>query len=130
MPFEYPITASTISSSGTLNGEVEVANTSYGQAQIEVSALHLALTYTTFLNEGNMIKPTLLTVSETGEILHEQLITPEQATLMQGMLRDIVTKGTAKVANHEELAISGKTGTAELKLSHDSEGHENGWFVG
>lgn len=130
LPIEYPITASTISSSGTLNGEVEVANTSYGQAQIEVSALHLALTYTTFLNEGNMIKPTLLTDSETGEILHEQLITPEQARLMQGMLRDIVTKGTAKVANHEELAISGKTGTAELKLSHDSEGHENGWFVG
>lgn len=130
LPLEYPISASTISTSGTLNGEVEVANTSYGQAQIEVSALHLALTYTTFLNEGNMIKPTLLSESETGEILHEQLITPEQATLMQEILRDIVSKGTAKAANHEDLAISGKTGTAELKLSHDSEGHENGWFVG
>ena len=46
------------------------------------------------------------------------------------MLRDVVAKGTAKTANHEDLAISGKTGTAELKLSHDSEGHENGWFVG
>lgn len=130
MPFEYPITASTISTSGTLNGEVEVANTSYGQAQIEVSALHLALTYTPILNEGNMIKPTILSDVETGQIWHEQLITPEHATLLQEILRDVVTEGTAKVANHEELAISGKTGTAELKLSHDSEGHENGWFVG
>ena len=130
MPLEYPIKTSTISSSGTLNGEVEVANTSYGQAQIEISALHLALTYTPFLNEGNMIKPTILLDSKTGEVWREKLITPEHATLMQKMLRDVVAKGTAKTANHEELAISGKTGTAELKLSHDSEGHENGWFVG
>lgn len=130
MPLEYPIKTSTISSSGTLNGEVEVANTSYGQAQIEISALHLALTYTPFLNEGNMIKPTILLDSKTGEVWREKLITPEHATLMQKMLRDVVAKGTAKTANHEELAISGKTGTAELKLSHDAEGHENGWFVG
>lgn len=130
VPFEYPITTSTISSSGTLNGEVEVANTSYGQAQIEMSILHLAVAYTTFLNEGNMIKPTMLADTETGQIWHEQLITSEQATLMQELLRNVVTDGTAKIANHEELPISGKTGTAELKLSHDSKGHENGWFVG
>src|SRR5699024_12663041 len=100
MPFEYPIKTSTISSSGTLNGEVEVANTSYGQAQIEVSALHLALTYTPFLNEGNMIKPTLLLDSETGEIWHEKQITSEHATLMQKKLRNVVDKVKRKKANH------------------------------
>lgn len=130
LPFKYPITNSTISSSGKLSGEVEVANTSYGQAEVELSALHLATTYTTFLNEGNMLKPTLLLNEETGQIWHEELLTPDQALLMQDILRDVVTKGTAKVANLEELAISGKTGTAELKHSKDSKGNENGWFIG
>lgn len=129
-PFEYPITNSTISSSGKLSGEVEAANTSYGQAEIELSALHLATTYTTFLNEGNMLKPTLLLNEDTGQIWHEQLLTAEQAVLIQDILRDVVTKGTAKAANQEELAISGKTGTAELKQSQDSKGNENGWFIG
>src|SRR5690625_6893442 len=49
---------------------------------------------------------------------------------MQDILRDVVATGTAKVANHDELAISGKTGTAELKHSSDQKGHENGWFIG
>lgn len=131
LPIDYPITSSSISADGTLDGEVQLANTSYGQAEIEMSALHLALTYTPFLNDGNMIKPTFLTSEETGQVWQEQLITAEQATLMQKYLRDVVVKGTAKKsAMHEELAISGKTGTAELKLSLGSKGHENGWFVG
>lgn len=129
-PFQYPITNSSISSSGQLSGEVEVANTSYGQAEIEVSTLHLATTYSAFLNEGNMIKPTLLLDEDTGEIWHEKLLSSENALLMQDILRSVVTKGTAKVANVDDVEISGKTGTAELKQSHDSKGHENGWFVG
>lgn len=130
IPFEYPILNSTISTSGKLEGEVTVANTSYGQAEIELSSLHLAAAYTTFLNEGNMLKPTLLMSEETRKFWHEKLITPEHAVLIQGLLRDVVTKGTGKAANHDELAISGKTGTVELKLSIDSKGHENGWFIG
>src|SRR5699024_823442 len=51
LPLEYPITASQISNDGTL-GEILLAHTSYGQGQIEVSALHLALAYTPFLNDG------------------------------------------------------------------------------
>ena len=130
IPFTYPITNSTISSSGTLEGEVQLANTSYGQAEIEMSALHLATTYTAFLNDGNMIKPTLLMSDKTEEIWHENVMTKDQAQLMQDILRDVVATGTAKVANHDELAISGKTGTAELKHSSDQKGHENGWFIG
>lgn len=130
LPFEYPFINSTISSSGTLEGEVQTANTSYGQAEIEVSALHLATAYTTFLNKGNMLKPTLLTTEETGQIWKEDLIKEDDAELIQNILRDVVLEGTATVAKYDELAISGKTGTAELKLSHDTKGHENGWFVG
>lgn len=129
-PYTYPFSKSTISSTGKLDGEVPLANSSYGQAEIEMSSLHLALTYSSFLNNGDIVKPTLLLTEETEQVWREQVVTPENAKLMQNILRDVVTKGTAKTANREKLAISGKTGTAELKASSDSKGHENGWFVG
>lgn len=130
LPFEYPIVPSTISSSGTLSGEVELANSSYGQAQMEVSPLQIALAYTPFLNDGNLMKPSILTTTETGQIWHENVISRENAQLIQDILQDVVAEGTAKAAKREELAISGKTGTAELKKTGGKRGHENGWFVG
>lgn len=130
LPFEYPITMSTISSSGNLNDEVLLANSSYGQGELEMSAFHLAVTYTPILNEGNMIKPTLLTSEETAQVWQEGLITSEQATALKESLRKVVTEGTAKKAQDADFPISGKTGTAELKLSGKESGAENGWFVG
>lgn len=129
-PFEYPMQKSTISTTGKFADEIQVANTSYGQAEVEMSSLHLALSYTPFLNNGKMIKPVLLTSEETGQTWHKDLVTTEQAQLMQDILRGIVEKGTAKAANISDFPISGKTGTAELKLSAGSKGRENGWFVG
>lgn len=130
VPFPYPIYKSSISSDGTLNGEVPLANTSYGQAEIEVSILHLASIYTTFLNEGNMLKPLLFTDEDTTQLWHEDVISSENAEQLEGILRKVVTDGTASSADDEALDISGKTGTAELKKSADEAGEENGWFVG
>lgn len=130
LSYEYPIEPSSISADGTLNDEVSLANTSYGQAELEMSALHLAATYTTFLNEGNMIKPTLLTSEDTGQIWQEELLTAEHASLIAEDLRDVVTDGTAQQAQEADFPISGKTGTAELKRTSDESGIENSWFVG
>ncbi|WP_099159859.1 penicillin-binding transpeptidase domain-containing protein [Virgibacillus ndiopensis] len=131
MPFEYPIEKSTISNDGTINDEVLLADTSYGQGQMQMSALHLAMTFTTFLNDGNMLKPTLLTTEETGQIWKEGLITNDQVTFIQDALRKVVTspKGTAHSADGAGVPLSGKTGTAELKKAGEESGQENGWFV-
>ncbi|WP_237049322.1 penicillin-binding transpeptidase domain-containing protein [Lentibacillus amyloliquefaciens] len=130
LPFEYPMTSSTVSSNGAIDDEVQLANTSYGQGEIETSALHLALTYTPFLNDGNMLKPTILADNDDSQIWKEQLITSDQATLIQDTLRDVVEEGTASGAQDADFPISGKTGTAELKLADEENGEENGWFVG
>ncbi|SFD97188.1 penicillin-binding protein [Lentibacillus persicus] len=130
LPFEYPMTSSSVSTNGKIDDEVQLANTSYGQGQIEVSALHLALAYTPFLNEGNMLKPTILTDNEDSQVWKEGLITNDQATLIQDALRDVVEEGTASGAKDADFPISGKTGTAELKLADEENGEENGWFVG
>ena len=130
IPFTYPLTESTISSTGEIDNEVLLANTSYGQGEIEVSSLHLAVAYTPFLNNGDMIKPTLLIDDDTKQVWKEQLISSDDAKLIKDILSDVVMKGTASTAKRDELKISGKTGTAELKLSSDEAGEENGWFVG
>lgn len=130
-PFSYPFVSSSISSTGTLPNEVEVANTSYGQAEIEMSALHLAIAYTTFLNDGNMLKPIIEQTEKTGEVWKEDLLSAEDAKFIRETLRKVVTEGTGKVVKDKNFPISGKTGTVELKLSQkDTNGKLNGWFIG
>lgn len=130
IPIDFPISVSQISNEGHLQDEVLLANTSYGQGEIEVSTLHMALTYTPILNKGNLIKPSFLTTDSTGEIWKEHVLSEEHAELLQKHLREVVTEGTGRVANIDDLPISGKTGTAELKLTHGASGHQHGWFVG
>lgn len=131
VPFTYPIEASTISNDGTLNSEVLLADTSYGQGQLEMSGLHLATSFSIFLNDGNLIQPTLLLEEEKGQNWKERVISEENAAIIREALRGVVTDGTGGNAEVQGLAISGKTGTAELKQSLDEEGAaENGWFVG
>ncbi|WP_163970569.1 penicillin-binding transpeptidase domain-containing protein [Oceanobacillus halotolerans] len=132
MPFEYPLETSNVSSDGAISDEVMLANASYGQGQLEMTALHLATSYTPFLNEGNMLQPILRTDEETSQVWKSDLLTSDQAAIIQEALRDVVaaSNGTAKAAQNADFAISGKTGTAELKLTSDEEdGQENGWFV-
>ena len=57
LPFDYPITASNI---GDINSEGRLADSGYGQGQIQMSTLHLAVAYSAFLNKGNMITPVLI----------------------------------------------------------------------
>ena len=132
IPFKYPIERSQISNSGNLKNEVLLANTSYGQGEIEVSPTQLAMAYTPILNKGTLLKPTLLKSEDTKQVWHDNVLNEKQADVLQKALRKVVTdsRGTAKVLKDEKVDISGKTGTAELKRSADEKGHENSWFVG
>ena len=129
-PYEYPIATSTISNNGELADEVLLANSSYGQGELEMTALHLATSYTTFLNEGNMLQPTLLLDEETGQIWKEGLVAKEEAQRIDDILRAVVTDGTAQQAEDANVPLAGKTGTVELKLTAETGGSINSWFVG
>lgn len=129
IPTSYPIKQSSISRDGKLSDEALIAHSSYGQGQIEMSALHLASSYAVILNDGNMMNPRILD-SDKKEVWAKDLINKEQVDILQDSLRAVVTKGTAKVAQKADFPIAGKTGTAELKSALGESGSENGWFVG
>ncbi|GAA0446725.1 penicillin-binding protein 3 [Lentibacillus halophilus] len=132
IPFPYAMEQSTVSQSGSIDEEILLANTAYGQGEVQISPLHLALSYTPFLNNGDMIKPTLLADTETNQIWKENLLNKKQASVIQKALRKVVAspKGTAGGAQKADFPIAGKTGTAELKRTSEEDGAENGWFVG
>jgi len=131
LPFPYPIKTSQITNEDEDDmDEILLANTSYGQGQVEMSALHLALAYTPFINEGDMIQPAFLEDEKTGETWKEDLVSKDDADKVKDYLEAVVEEGTGSKAKDDDLAISGKTGTAELKSSKDDSGDENGWFVG
>ncbi|WLR42538.1 penicillin-binding transpeptidase domain-containing protein [Bacillus carboniphilus] len=127
LDFPFPIATSSIANDSLT--ETLLAHSAYGQGQVLMSPFHLVMTYTMFVNEGNMISPYLR--KEDGPAKKEQLIKAENAELINSHLRQVVasSNGTAKDAAVEGLAIAGKTGTAELKKTGEEKGQENGWFV-
>lgn len=98
-----------------------------------MSPFHLATAYTTFVNNGNMIKPYLEIQPEAkATVWKEQIVTSEHADLLLKDLEQVVQNpnGTAYDPQVEGQQLAGKTGTAELKQSKEDEtGKENGWFV-
>jgi cell division protein FtsI/penicillin-binding protein 2 len=131
IPFEYPITAS---SYGTIDSEGRLADSGYGQGQMQMSSLHLALSYTAFVNEGNILKPKLMLDANNSEpeIWKKNAISPEQSTQILTMIKQVVEhpSGSANDLSKIGIPLAGKTGTAELKQNKNETGTENGWFVG
>src|SRR5690606_21909779 len=60
IPFTYPLESSQISNSGELDDEILLADSGYGQGEVQMNIVHLASTFTIFINDGSMIQPILL----------------------------------------------------------------------
>lgn len=128
IPFTYPLEKSV---TGGMDSEVKVADSGYGQGEIEMNILHLTAAYTPFINAGTLIQPTLLLDEEDGVAWKENIISAEQATQISGYMENVINhpEGTGSGAKIEGATLAGKTGTAEFKVKQGERGHENGWFV-
>ena len=113
-----------------------VAQTAIGQGKTTVSPLHLCMIASAIANDGNLMEPFLVDkiVSDDGEVVSEMtpvsygnLITYEEAELLDQYMEAVVTDGTAEKVDFGDLKVYGKTGTAEYtenkKITHS-------WFVG
>ncbi|MFX3650676.1 MAG: penicillin-binding transpeptidase domain-containing protein [Paenibacillus sp.] len=112
-----------------LSSEVLLADTSYGQGEMLMSPIHLAASFTPFINEGKLVKPVLIEGKESTD--PEVIITPEAANTVKNALGEVVSRqgGTAHTLNSIPGGLAGKTGTAELKAKKGEQGLENGFFV-
>ncbi|WP_199615136.1 penicillin-binding transpeptidase domain-containing protein [Paenibacillus alkalitolerans] len=133
LPISYPFPQASLSNDGITN-EILLADSSYGQGEVVMSPLHLALSYTPFINEGELITP-VLELTDDEELREEPwgdpVLAPETAAAVNRMLLEVVENptGTGHGAYIKDRRIAGKTGTAELKRSKEEKGQENGWFV-
>lgn len=122
--FVQDITKSTY---GSMDSDAAIANSGYGQDQMLVNPIHMAMMYSSFANGGNMVMPTL-EYKET-KYYKQNVISSEIANTIKNDLIEVVERGTGKDAKVEGKTIAGKTGTAEIKENQqDENGTEIGWF--
>ena len=131
---------------GSMDSDAAIANSGYGQDQMLVNPIHLAMIYSSFANGGNMVMPVLeytensnstsnvintTTNNTSNKVTYykENVISSEIANTIKQDLIAVVETGTGRGAKVEGKTIAGKTGTAEIKENQqDENGTEIGWF--
>jgi cell division protein FtsI (penicillin-binding protein 3) len=94
-------------------GESTVMTAAFGQG-IAVNAVQLAGAVATIVNDGVPVHPTLLKqASALSEGPKEHVISPRTSAVLRGLMRLVVTRGTAKGNDVSGYLIGGKTGTAD-----------------
>lgn len=133
LPFEIKMAKSQYSNSESIETEIQLADSGYGQGQILVNPLHLACIYSAFCNEGNIIKPYLVYQNEvSAEYWISGAFSSETASRVLEGTKKVVndSHGTGYAAYRDDIVLAGKTGTAEIKASKDdTSGTELGWFA-
>ena len=142
---------------GSMDSDASVANSGYGQDQMLVNPIHMAMIYSSFANGGNMVMPVLersennnsstniingtssssnlssssfeTSNNASTKYYKENVISSEIANTIKQDLIAVVEEGTGRSAKVEGKTIAGKTGTAEIKADQqDKDGTEIGWF--
>jgi cell division protein FtsI (penicillin-binding protein 3) len=94
---------------------VERANLSFGQG-ITVTPVQLVAAMAVFANGGHRVTPRLLALRSDGEAHAEpgpRVISEQTARAVMAMLRAVVEDGTGTGAALPNVAVAGKTGTAQ-----------------
>lgn len=133
LPFEIKMTKSQYSNTDNIETEIQLADSGYGQGQMLINPLHMACIYTSFCNNGNVIKPYLVYEQEAKtEYWIPGAFSAETANrVLEGITKAVNDPhGSGYAAHRDDIVLAGKTGTAEIKLSKDdTTGTELGWFA-
>lgn len=114
----------------------DVATMSIGQS-IAVTPLQLITAVSAIANEGVLLKPHIIKEirNADGSIDQEvttqtirQVITPETARILTGLMEKVVSEGGGKKAFVKGYRFAGKTGTAE-KLQDNGSGYSAGRYI-
>ncbi|WP_281984105.1 peptidoglycan D,D-transpeptidase FtsI family protein [Thalassorhabdomicrobium marinisediminis] len=90
--------------------EISTMTISYGHG-LSSSPVHLATAYSSLLNGGYRVEPTLL--RQDGPRYGPRVVSERVSATARDMLRAVITRGTASFGDVEGYEVGGKTGTAE-----------------
>jgi len=114
----------------------DVATMGIGQA-VAVTPLQMITAVSALANEGKLLKPHIikeirdsdgLLVSYSAPQLVRQVVSPEVANEMVGLMEKVLTEGGGKRARVEGFRFAGKTGTAE-RLRDNGAGYDPGRYI-
>lgn len=134
LPVDFLANKSSISD-GILEKDGDMIQTAIGQGVTQMTPLQLAMITAMIANNGNMMKPYDIEQIETtdGTVLKKynpislgQLITEEEAAVLQELMAAVVEEGTGTRLKGQDYRAAGKTGSAEYNTSSDS----HAWFTG
>lgn len=130
--FEYPMSNSQISNSGTIDSEILLGDTGYGQGEVLTTPLQITMAYSALGNEGKIMTPRLVISENKEEKVYSEAIQKKYLKELQkdfaGVIND--SNGSGYLCKIEGVNLAGKTGTAEIKSTKEDEtGNENSWFV-
>lgn len=134
IPFDVPVATSTLHDPGAGLSRVLLANTAYGQGQLQVTPLQMALVGAAVANGGVMPQPHLVSHEATrsgqaiGDFAGGSLGTPldpSVASQVRDMMVTVVQQGSGILAQIPGTQVAGKTGTAETGNGQRTDA----WFV-
>jgi peptidoglycan glycosyltransferase len=143
IPFDLPTATSQLTNGGGplpggFSDDVELANAAYGQGEVLVTPLQMALVAATIANGGVEPQPRLVTafVSPSGGVrdmtagsLGRVLSADDAATIAAAMTRAVEGVDGQKFTSGAQVpgvSVAGKTGTAQL----GGTGEPHSWFIG
>lgn len=135
IPFDLPVEQSRLidDASRLVGNRTLVADSAFGQGEILVTPLQMALVGAAIVNDGEVMRPRLVSgIYDDGRLIQRyeeerwlRAMDSETARSMQRLMIASVDYGYASGAAIEGVTVGGKTGTAETGT-----GEPHAWFVG
>lgn len=101
----------------------DTVNYSIGQGYLLMTPLQLTRVFAAFANGGKLVEPRLN--SEKTVAWTDVKVDKQTMDIVRRGIREVVTRGTGRVAGNYGVQIAGKTGTAQ-----NPHGDDHAWFVG
>lgn len=134
LPFDLPVTPSTVTTNPATFSQLDTATSAFGQDRVLVTPLQMALVTNAIANGGAIMTPYLVQniTTATGAVMMRHTsslfagaVTPQTASAVGQAMRAVVDSGSGFAARIAGVSVAGKTGTAQVQ-----NGNPHAWFIG
>lgn len=130
VPSEYPFYTAQITNDGSFEKETMVADTAYGQGQLQITQVHLASIFAALVNGGVMYEPHVL-IGNEGKIWKDNICAGEDLSLLRTAIANSVETTHKNTVSRSYTKFAGKSGTVQRGWDKELDKQViDTWFVG